>query len=129
MAPEVVDAFEGASTTYDKRCDLWSLGVITYILLCGYPPFCGNCGADCGWERGENCTDCQDLLFSNIQEGRFEFPERDWAGISSEAKELIEGLLVKCARGRLSAEEVLKHPWLRNADEGNGLTTPAVIKR
>jgi len=44
MAPEVVEAFTGEATTYDKRCDLWSLGVITYILLCGYPPFYGCCG-------------------------------------------------------------------------------------
>jgi MAP kinase interacting serine/threonine kinase len=59
MAPEVVEAFVGESTSYDKRCDLWSLGVIMYILLCGYPPFYGSCGSDCGWERGENCEACQ----------------------------------------------------------------------
>lgn len=129
MAPEVVDAFVGEATSYDKRCDLWSLGVITYILLCGYPPFCGNCGGDCGWERGENCTDCQDLLFSNIQEGRFDFPERDWAYISSSAKDLISRLLVKCASDRLSADQVLTHPWLRCANEDAPLTTPSVIKR
>lgn len=44
MAPEVVEAFIGEATAYDKRCDLWSLGVIMYILLCGYPPFYGCCG-------------------------------------------------------------------------------------
>lgn len=129
MAPEVVDAFVGEATSYDKRCDLWSLGVIMYILLCGYPPFVGNCGQDCGWERGENCTDCQDLLFSSIQEGRFEFPDRDWACISLEAKDLINSLLVKCASKRLSADEVLQHPWLRCANEDAPLTTPSVIKR
>ena len=59
MAPEVVEAFIGDSNSYDKRCDLWSLGVIMYILLCGYPPFYGSCGSDCGWERGENCEACQ----------------------------------------------------------------------
>ncbi|CAG0894554.1 unnamed protein product [Darwinula stevensoni] len=44
MAPEIVEAFNGRgeATVYDKRCDLWSLGVIAYILLCGYPPFYGN---------------------------------------------------------------------------------------
>lgn len=71
MAPEVVSLFEGSSACYDKRCDLWSLGVITYILLCGYPPFYGNCRTDCGWERGENCQECQQLLFDSIQDGRF----------------------------------------------------------
>lgn len=59
MAPEVVEAFIGESNSYDKRCDLWSLGVIMYILLCGYPPFYGSCGSDCGWEKGENCQACQ----------------------------------------------------------------------
>lgn len=71
MAPEVVTLFEGEANYYDKRCDLWSLGVIAYILLCGYPPFSGNCEEDCGWNRGENCTNCQKLLFESIQEGKY----------------------------------------------------------
>lgn len=53
MAPEVVDAFVGESLKYDKRCDMWSLGVIVYIMLCGYPPFYGECERDnCGWNQG-----------------------------------------------------------------------------
>ena len=60
MAPEVVDAFVGESLKYDKRCDLWSLGVILYISLCGYPPFYGDCWREnCGWDRGLPCSDCQ----------------------------------------------------------------------
>lgn len=117
MAPEVVSLFAGsAAAHYDKRCDLWSLGVIAYILLCGYPPFRADCGADCGWERGENCRACQDLLFSSIQEGRYSFPEEEWAAISEDAKDLIRQLLVREASHRLSAERVLQHRWLRRAD-------------
>lgn len=71
MAPEVVDLFVGEANFYDKRCDLWSLGVIAYILLCGYPPFSGNCQQDCGWNRGENCRQCQELLFESIQDGEW----------------------------------------------------------
>lgn len=46
-----------------------------YILLCGYPPFSGNCEEDCGWNRGENCSNCQKLLFESIQEGMFSKPK------------------------------------------------------
>lgn len=119
MAPEVVDLFVGESNYYDKRCDLWSLGVIAYILLCGYPPFSGNCEQDCGWNRGENCRTCQELLFESIQEGRFSFPENDWMDVSEEAKDLIRGLLVKEAPKRLSAAAVLNHPWIKITDEGD----------
>jgi len=92
MAPEVVEAFMDDSErelAYDKRCDLWSLGVVAYILLCGYPPFSGNCGAACGWNMGEACNMCQELLFHSIQDGRFEFPEPEWTDVSAEAKDLI----------------------------------------
>ncbi|XP_053682220.1 probable serine/threonine-protein kinase pXi [Sabethes cyaneus] len=132
MAPEVVDLFVGESNYYDKRCDLWSLGVIAYILLCGYPPFSGNCEQDCGWNRGENCRTCQELLFESIQEGRFSFPENEWVDVSEEAKDLIRGLLVKEAPKRLSAGAVLNHPWIKITDEGDcidGVNSAAIKEK
>ncbi|CAG0884025.1 unnamed protein product [Cyprideis torosa] len=132
MAPEVVEAFSGRADAvwYDKRCDLWSLGVVAYILLCGYPPFYGSCGMNCGWERGEACTDCQDMLFESIEGGCYCFPAKEWGNISNSAKNLIRSLLVKDPSARLSAEEVLSHPWVVNGgDKDRHLQTPHVMRK
>jgi serine/threonine protein kinase len=137
MAPEVVDTFliddydddDDESICYNKKCDLWSLGVIMYILLCGYAPFAGNCGLDCGWDRGESCTDCQERLFSSIKEGRLVFPDQHWAAISPLAKDLIQRLLVKDSGARLDANQVLDHPWILYGGNSNSLMTPTVLRR
>lgn len=132
MAPEVVEAFMDDSErdlAYDKKCDLWSLGIIMYILLCGYPPFSGNCGARCGWNQGEPCNACQELLFHSIQDGHFDFPDTEWREISFEAKDLISKLLVKDPRKRLSAEQLLEHPWVKYGGPSRVLVTPQNIKR
>jgi len=130
MAPEIVEAFIEDTEDdfkYDKRCDLWSLGVMMYILLCGYPPFSGSCGEHCGWADGGECQYCQLDLFYNIQRGKFHFPKKDWSMISPEAKDLIAKLLVKTAKNRISAEDVLEHPWLKNRNDLQ-LDTPARIR-
>merc|ERR1719225_255582 len=132
MAPEVVEAFMDDSErdlAYDKKCDLWSLGIIMYILLCGYPPFSGNCGSQCGWNQGEPCNACQELLFHSIQDGGFDFPDTEWREISLDAKDLISKLLVKDPRKRLSAEQALEHPWIKFGGPSRLLTTPQNIKR
>merc|ERR1712223_158143 len=136
MAPEVVEAFmvddyddDEEEISYNKKCDLWSLGIIMYILLCGYAPFYGNCGLDCGWERGESCMDCQEMLFSSIKEGKVSFPEQHWAAISAQAKNLIGQLLVKDSSLRLDAEQVLQHPWIVGGGCRNPLDTPSNLRR
>merc|ERR1719236_156294 len=131
MAPEVVEAFMDDTEDdfkYDKRCDLWSLGVMMYILLCGYPPFSGNCGHECGWASGGACDACQLNLFKNIQDGKYEFHQREWGTISPEAKSLIMELLVKTPKRRLSAGDVLQHPWLSNKNEAELKTSSRIRK-
>merc|ERR1712038_594273 len=127
MAPEIVQAFasdmdifdydsdeeDGLELSYDKRCDLWSLGIIAYVLLCGHLPFRASCGRDCGWEdRGEECQECQHQLFSAIKSGELEFPEETWSAVSAEAKDLIRQLLIRDASQRIKASAVLNHPWI-----------------
>jgi len=137
MAPEVVDTFliddyaedDDESICYTKKCDLWSLGVIMYILLCGYAPFSGSCGSQCGWDRGESCTDCQERLFSSIKEGALTFPHTHWHGISPQAKDLIQRLLVKNSQERLDASEVLNHPWITTEASTTALNTPQILRR
>lgn len=129
MAPEVVDAWVGESFSYDKRCDLWSLGIILYIMLCGYPPFYGQCGEECGWNRGEACQDCQEMLFNCIQDGHYCFPTMEWSCISSSAKDLIQHLLVREPRKRYTAADVLKHHWVSTPPSATPLATPHILTR
>lgn len=130
MAPEVVGAFVNDSLKYDKRCDMWSLGVIIYIMLCGYPPFYGDCSnEDCGWDQGEPCDDCQNNLFARIQMGEFEFPYEEWEDISEDAKHLISRLLVKNVKERYTADDVLAHLWVANGGPNTKLLTPGNLFR
>jgi MAP kinase interacting serine/threonine kinase len=69
------------------------------------------------------------MLFDSIQGGLYEFPSKDWDHISDEAKDLISKLLVKEASRRLSAENVLEHPWILSGGPNTALDTPAVIRR
>lgn len=84
------------------RCDLWSCGVILYILLAGYPPF-----------RGESDED----IFKSIESGSYNMDEPELKDVSKEAKTLIKKLLEYNPNKRLNAEQALKDPWLKNYAE------------
>jgi len=119
MAPEVVRAFcamDDERVKYDQKCDMWSLGVITYSLLAGRPPFEGKCDSKCGWDDGEPCDECQDSLFAAIQQGQLEFPEAIFRQCSPEVINLISRCLSKDASMRPTPAEVLRHPWFAEAD-------------
>ncbi|XP_048457970.1 MAP kinase-interacting serine/threonine-protein kinase 1-like isoform X2 [Rhincodon typus] len=69
------------------------------------------------------------ILFESIQEGKYEFPEKDWAHISAGAKDLICKLLVRDAKDRLSAGQVLQHPWVQGNAPERRLPTPQLLQR
>uniref|UniRef100_A0AAY5E939 Serine/threonine-protein kinase DCLK2 n=1 Tax=Electrophorus electricus TaxID=8005 RepID=A0AAY5E939_ELEEL len=94
VAPEII-----AETGYGLKVDIWAAGVITYILLCGFPPFRS--------ERNQ-----QEELFEQILLGRLEFPSPYWDNISASAKDLIGKMLQVNVSTRYTAEEVLSHPWV-----------------
>ena len=95
MSPELLKG------KYDQSCDVWSTGIVAYILLCGYPPFNGDTDPD---------------IFESIKTAAFSFPSQAWGHVSPEAKDFIKCLLRKDPRKRFTAEEALKHPWIRNLD-------------
>eukprot|EP01088_Endostelium_zonatum_P015830 TRINITY_DN403_c0_g1_i1.p1 TRINITY_DN403_c0_g1~~TRINITY_DN403_c0_g1_i1.p1 ORF type:complete len:297 (-),score=73.67 TRINITY_DN403_c0_g1_i1:130-1020(-) len=105
VAPEVLKG-EG----YDKEVDLWSVGVIMYILLCGFPPF---------FDDGENMGQ----LFEQIMAGDFDFPDPYWTDIDESAKDLIEHLLKVEPAKRYTADQALAHEWLQSKDKTTVLPT------
>jgi len=114
MAPEVVAAFTACDderVKYDQSCDIWSLGVITYSLLCGKAPFEGSCGKECGWNAGASCDDCMDSLFYAIQKAQLKFPQDKWNNITPEAINLISHCLSKDPARRPTPDEILDHAW------------------
>lgn len=96
VAPEILEG-----TPYDERADMWSVGVILYILLGGYPPFIENTQRD---------------LFRKIRRGEYEFHEEYWGTVSTEAKELISSLLTVKASKRLDAVQALENSWITGDD-------------
>merc|ERR1719295_1093695 len=97
VAPEVL-----GPEKYDKSCDIWSLGVIMYILLCGFPPFYSN----------------------------HELPKPEWTNVSSDAKDLIKGCLKTNPEERLTIDQVIQNKWVSqyNAVPPTPLLTSDVLK-
>ncbi|XP_017754258.1 PREDICTED: calcium/calmodulin-dependent protein kinase type 1 isoform X1 [Eufriesea mexicana] len=92
VAPEVL-----AQKPYGKAVDVWSIGVISYILLCGYPPFYDEIDAN---------------LFAQILKGEFEFDSPYWDDISDSAKDFIHKLMCVNVEERYTCKQALAHPWI-----------------
>ena len=94
MAPEVING------KYDQKCDMWSIGVIMFTMLCGRPPF----------GVGEDGDDKETL--QQVLTGSFEMNEDEWEDVSDEAKELVTKMLAYFPDDRISANDAIKHPWI-----------------
>eukprot|EP00419_Tripos_fusus_P076755 CAMPEP_0172887668 /NCGR_PEP_ID=MMETSP1075-20121228/134509_1 /TAXON_ID=2916 /ORGANISM="Ceratium fusus, Strain PA161109" /LENGTH=544 /DNA_ID=CAMNT_0013741403 /DNA_START=23 /DNA_END=1657 /DNA_ORIENTATION=- len=89
-APEVLGEF------YDLKCDLWSVGVVAFILLMGYMPFTGS----------------DEEIRAGIKSGQYKIDQPRWAKLAENSKGFLQSLLVIDPDQRLSAEQALKHPWM-----------------
>ena len=91
ISPEVL------KNNYNEKCDMWSCGVIMYMMLSGQPPF-----------KGDN----DEEIYQSIKEGKYNFDDEKWDEISGDAKDLIKNLLIKDMNKRFSAKKALSHPWI-----------------
>jgi calcium-dependent protein kinase len=108
VAPEVLTG------AYDEKSDLWSSGVIMFVLHCGYPPFFGESDAE---------------VLKKVKAGKFEFNKADWKKVSDASKNLIKNLLEKDYTKRITAKQALESDWIttvaksQNTDLGQDIVS------
>ena len=100
VAPQILEGF------YNFKCDIWSCGVIAYVMLCGYPPFHGSADNE---------------ILARVKIGKYSFPDGEWANISPDAKDLINNMLRFDPERRFTAEQCLQHRWLKNVSASSEL--------
>mmetsp|Transcript_25516 Transcript_25516/g.87414 ORF Transcript_25516/g.87414 Transcript_25516/m.87414 type:complete len:481 (-) Transcript_25516:147-1589(-) len=106
VAPEVI-----AGKKYTPAVDVWSAGVILYILLTGAPPF--------------DVVDNEPLLFRRIMDGEYHLDTAEWSGISKEVKDLVANLMCVDVNKRLTVQKALQHPWMTAKATKGGKQLPA----
>ncbi|CAL9205707.1 unnamed protein product [Musa hybrid cultivar] len=107
MAPEVL------RRNYGPEIDIWSAGVILYILLCGVPPF---------WAETEQG------VARAILRGAIDFQREPWPQVSESAKSLVKQMLDPDPKRRLTAQQVLEHPWLQNAKKASNVPLGDIVR-
>nr|XP_023875738.1 calcium-dependent protein kinase 29-like [Quercus suber]POE81996.1 calcium-dependent protein kinase 29 [Quercus suber] len=106
VAPEVLQR------KYGKEIDVWSAGVILYILLSGVPPFWG---------------ETQKAIFDAILGGKLDLQSSPWPSISASAKDLIKRMLTMNPTKRITAADALEHPWLKEDDDASDRPTNSAV--
>ncbi|XP_052191214.1 phosphoenolpyruvate carboxylase kinase 1-like [Diospyros lotus] len=105
VAPEVL-----AGRDYNEKVDVWSAGVVLYIMLAGIPPFYGDSAAE---------------IFESVLRANLRFPSRIFHSVSPTAKDLLRRMLCKDVSRRFSAEQVLRHPWMTSGGDSRSLVVLA----
>ncbi|PPS05844.1 hypothetical protein GOBAR_AA14801 [Gossypium barbadense] len=100
MAPEVL------RRNYGKEVDIWSAGVILYIMLCGVPPF---------W------ADTEEGIAQAIIRGKIDFGRDPWPKVSTEAQDIVKRMLDPNPQCRMAVHQVLEHPWIQNLENGRNV--------
>ncbi|OQS05391.1 calcium/calmodulin dependent protein kinase [Thraustotheca clavata] len=99
VAPEIISNIgQATAVPYDKAVDVWSVGVLTYVILGGYLPFYGN---------------NQESLFRSIRHGEFVFDSPYWDAVTDDAKSIISNMLVVDPKKRATVAQLLNHPWFK----------------
>ncbi|CAI9118191.1 OLC1v1019725C1 [Oldenlandia corymbosa var. corymbosa] len=107
IAPEVV-----SHRDYNEKIDIWSAGVILYMMLAGFPPFHGQSAKD---------------IFEAVLRANLRFPTQVFRSVSPTAKDLLRKMLTKDVHRRFSAEQVLRHPWMTSRGGGGGGNWPEAV--
>ncbi|CAD8142780.1 unnamed protein product [Paramecium pentaurelia] len=105
IAPEVL------LENYNEKCDVWSCGIILYILLCGYPPFSGRSESD---------------ILKRVKAAQLKFDPEDWAHISEDAQNLIKNMLNPNPAKRISSEQAYNDKWIQNNAPSNQVNQKAL---
>ncbi|CAD8066872.1 unnamed protein product [Paramecium sonneborni] len=105
IAPEVL------LENYNEKCDVWSCGIILYILLCGYPPFSGRSESE---------------ILKRVKAAQLKFDHEDWSHISQDAQNLIKNMLNPNPAKRLSAQDAYNDKWIQNNAPSNVINQKAL---
>ncbi|KAL4726049.1 serine/threonine protein kinase [Fusarium chlamydosporum] len=115
VAPEILA--DSKQRKYTKAVDVWSLGVVLYICLCGFPPF-----SDELYSRDFPFT-----LSQQIKSGRFDYPSPYWDSVGDPALDLIDSMLIVDPEKRFTIDQCLQHPWLTQSSPSVNDSTGGLV--